>query len=225
MAEVDVTAQGAPFNTLAFSLQPLAFPLMSRILVATGNAHKTAEIRQILGSAFCVSDLSTHPEIPAAEETGVTFLENAKIKAVETSKHFDGLVLSDDSGLEVDALGGAPGVRSARYAGEGADDAKNREKLLLEMERVQGDRADRYARFHCVMVLAQHGKVLGSFDGRVEGEIVGECKGEGGFGYDPLFIPEGYSQTFAQLPAEIKNGLSHRARALEKVKQALVELV
>ncbi len=194
---------------------------MLRILVATGNAHKTAEIRQILGSSFHVSDLSSHPEIPAAEETGATFLENAIIKAVDASLRFEGLVLSDDSGLEVDALNGAPGVRSARYAGERSDDAANREKLLLELSLLQGDGSGRGARFHCVMVLAQQGKVIGSFDGRVEGRIVDECKGVGGFGYDPLFIPDGHSQTFAQLSGEIKNALSHRARALEKVKQAL----
>ena len=197
---------------------------MTRILIATGNAHKTAEIGQILGPMFEVSDLSRHPNIPSAEETGVTFLENATIKALEASLHFEGWVLSDDSGLEVDALNGAPGVRSARFAGERSNDASNREKLLAELALIQtpeNGRMDRTARFHCVMVLAQSGKVLGSFDGRVEGRMVDECKGEGGFGYDPLFIPEGFSQTFAELPGGIKNGLSHRARALAKVQQFL----
>jgi XTP/dITP diphosphohydrolase len=196
---------------------------MTRILVATGNAHKTAEIRQILGPGFEVSDLSSHPEIPSAEETGASFLENATIKSVGASNWFEGLVLSDDSGLEVDALGGAPGVRSARYSGEGATDATNREKLLRELSRVEqcNPGISRSARFHCVMVLAQKGKVLGSFDGRIEGRILRDSKGKGGFGYDPLFAPEGYEQTFAELPPEIKNALSHRGRALAKVSQAL----
>jgi len=195
---------------------------MTRILIATGNAHKTAEIRQILGPDFEVSDLSQYPGIPVPVETGETFLENATIKAVEVSVHFDGLVLSDDSGLEVDALGGAPGVRSARYAGEKASDGENRAKLLLELDRIEKNEGiSRAARFHCVMVLARGGEKLASFDGCVEGTIIAECKGGGGFGYDPLFIPEGYGETFAELPGEIKNGLSHRARALEKARSFL----
>ena len=197
---------------------------MTRILVATGNAHKTQEIRQILGPSFEVRDLSAHPEIPAAEENGESFLENAIIKAVEASRRVEGIVLSDDSGLEVDALNGAPGIRSARYAGESSTDAANREKLLQEMGLLKGD-VVRSARFRCVMVLAQAGEVLGSFDGRIEGRIVDQCAGTGGFGYDPLFIPEGHAQTFAELSAEIKNALSHRGRALEKVKTALLSMV
>ena len=197
---------------------------MTRILVATGNAHKTQEIRQILGPSCEVRDLSAHPEIPAAEENGESFLENAIIKAVEASRRVEGIVLSDDSGLEVDALNGAPGIRSARYAGESSTDAANREKLLQEMGLLKGD-VVRSARFRCVMVLAQAGEVLGSFDGRIEGRIVDQCAGTGGFGYDPLFIPEGHAQTFAELSAEIKNALSHRGRALEKVKTALLSMV
>jgi len=199
---------------------------MPRILIATGNTHKTAEIGQILGSQFEISDLSEHPNIPIPEETGDTFLENATIKAVEVSKYFEGLVLSDDSGLEVDALDGAPGVRSARYAGEKPTDAENRDKLLRELSRIkeQGDQSgiSPSARFHCVMVLARAGEKMASFDGRVEGRIIEESRGGGGFGYDPLFVPDGYEQTFAELPAAIKNGLSHRGRALEKAKAFLM---
>lgn len=204
---------------------------MTPILIATGNAHKTAEIRQILGPEYEVTDLSGHREIPVPEETGSSFLENATLKAVGVSLHFEGLVLSDDSGLEVDALGGAPGVLSARYAGENSNDASNRAKLLAELDSKAGEEhggnglsRNRSARFHCVMVLARAGTVLGSFEGRVEGRIIAQCKGQGGFGYDPLFIPEGFDQTFAELPGEVKNALSHRARALAKVREFLLAL-
>ena len=192
-----------------------------KILVATKNAHKTGEIQKILGPKFEVSDLTAHPEIISPEETGASFEENAVIKALAASRLFDGMVLADDSGLEVDALAGAPGVRSARYAGENASDADNRQLLLKEMAKAGARGKQRSARFHCVLVLAQKGKVLGTFDGRVEGVIVNEPKGNGGFGYDPLFVPEGYCETFAELPAGVKNQLSHRGKALEKLQKAL----
>ena len=187
---------------------------MRRLLIATKNAHKTAEIRAILGDGWDVTDLNAHPEIAAPEETGATFAENAAIKALAASHHFPGLVLADDSGLEVDALAGAPGVRSARYAGEHATDAANRAKLLRELASSRGKA--RTARFHCALALAAEGTVRGAFDGTVEGVIINAERGEGGFGYDALFIPEGHCETFAQLPAAVKNQLSHRARALEK---------
>ena len=186
---------------------------MQDLLVATGNSHKTAEIRAILGAGYVVSDLKAHPELPEVEETGTTFLENATLKAVEISKQVEGLILSDDSGLEVDALGGEPGVYSSRYAGEAGNDAANNKKLLHEL---QGEDS-RTARFRCVMVLAQDGEVLASFDGAVEGRMLSELHGEGGFGYDPLFVPDGYDQTFSQLSEGIKNQLSHRAVAMQKV--------
>ena len=186
---------------------------MQKLLVATGNSHKTDEIRAILGEDYVVSDLKAHPDLPEVEETGITFLENATLKAVEISKQVDGLILSDDSGLEVDALGGEPGVYSSRYAGEAGNDAANNKKLLHEL---QGEDS-RTARFRCVMVLAQDGEVLASFDGAVEGRMLGELHGEGGFGYDPLFVPDGYDQTFSQLSEGIKNQLSHRAVAMQKV--------
>jgi len=192
------------------------------LLIATRNAHKTREIALILGEHFQVTDLTAHPEIPATVESGSTFLENATLKAVEASLLFEGLVLSDDSGLEVDALGGAPGVYSARYAGENADDAANRRRLLEELARVDARGKARTARFHCVMVLAERGKVIDAFDGAVEGIIINQEKGEGGFGYDPLFVPEGFCETFAQLPDTAKNGISHRGRALEKVRSYLL---
>ena len=186
---------------------------MQDLLVATGNSHKTAEIRAILGAGYVVSDLKAHPELPEVEETGSTFLENATLKAVEISKQVEGLILSDDSGLEVDALGGEPGVYSSRYAGEAGNDEANNKKLLHELQ----GKDNRAARFRCVMVLAQDGEVLTSFDGAVEGRMLSELHGEGGFGYDPLFVPDGYDQTFSQLSEGIKNQLSHRAVAMQKV--------
>ena len=186
---------------------------MQDLLVATGNSHKTAEIRAILGAGYVVSDLKAHPELPEVEETGSTFLENATLKAVEISKQVEGLILSDDSGLEVDALGGEPGVYSSRYAGEAGNDAANNKKLLHELQ----GKDNRAARFRCVMVLAQDGEVLTSFDGAVEGRMLSRLHGEGGFGYDPLFVPDGYDQTFSQLSEGIKNQLSHRAVAMQKV--------
>ena len=187
---------------------------MRRLLIATKNAHKTGEIRAILGDGWDVTDLNAHPDIVAPEETGATFAENAAIKALAASQVFAGLVLADDSGLEVDALDGAPGVRSARYAGDHATDAGNRAKLLRELDGTRGKA--RTARFRCALALAESGRVLASFDGAVEGVIINAGRGEGGFGYDSLFVPEGHCATFAQLPGAVKNQLSHRARALAK---------
>ncbi len=189
---------------------------MRRILIATKNAHKTAEIRAILGEGWEVSDLVALAEIPAPEETGATFEENARIKAEAASLVFPGLVLSDDSGLEVDALGGEPGVRSALYAGVHGDDAANRARLKRELS-ASGAAQPWSARFRCVMALAEGGRTVATFDGRVEGRVIAAEEGTGGFGYDALFIPEGHGQTFAELAGEVKNQLSHRARALAKV--------
>lgn len=192
-----------------------------RLLIATRNAHKTGEIQAILGGDWEVTDLNAHPDVPSPEETGDTFSANAAIKAVAASQRFDGWVLADDSGLEVDALAGTPGVRSARYAGESASDADNRAKLLTALKDVRGKA--RAARFRCAMALAKSGNVLATFEGAVEGTIVNSEQGVGGFGYDPLFVPQGHSETFGQLPASTKNALSHRARALEKAAAFLAQ--
>ncbi len=189
-----------------------------RLIVATRNAHKVEEIRAIL-SDFEVCDLSVLVDPPEVEETGTTFLANATLKAEAISAITDGLVLSDDSGLEVDVLDGEPGVYSSRYAGEAGNDALNNEKLMREL----GERDDRSARFRCVMVLAQDGKILTHSAGAVEGRILKEGAGGGGFGYDPLFAPDGYDRSFAELGEEIKNSLSHRARALEGISKWLAE--
>lgn len=185
------------------------------LLVATRNTHKTEEIAAMLGARYEVRDLRSLPDAPEVEETGETFVENSRLKAVGISEVFGGLVLADDSGLEVDALNGAPGVHSARYAGTHGDDAGNNAKLLKELAGISD--AKRSARFRCTMVLAKSGKALADFSGAVEGRIRQEEEGEGGFGYDPLFVPEGHEASFASLPSEVKNGMSHRARALEQV--------
>jgi XTP/dITP diphosphohydrolase len=194
---------------------------MRRLLIATHNAHKTAEFGAMLGADWEVADLSAYPEVAAPEETGDTFAANAEIKALAATAIFSGLVLADDSGLEVDALGGAPGVRSARYAGEGASDAKNRHKLLEALR--QQPEAPRTARFKCVLVLARQGLVLRRFEGAVEGTLLTEERGEGGFGYDPLFVPNGYEETFAELSSRVKNEESHRARAMRQAVEFMRE--
>ncbi|NQX01062.1 RdgB/HAM1 family non-canonical purine NTP pyrophosphatase, partial [bacterium] len=152
-------------------------------------------------------------DFPEIEETGTTFLENARLKAEGISARVEGWVLSDDSGLEVDALGGAPGVWSSSYGGEEGNHAKNNARLLTDM----AGKGERSARFRCTMVLARGGVQQAAFQGTVEGRLVESLHGTEGFGYDPLFVPCGHEQTFAELGAEIKNRLSHRARALDQV--------
>jgi len=159
--------------------------------------------------------LNLFPEIPAAVEDGKTFEENSAIKAFGASSFLpEAFILADDSGLEVDALKGEPGVYSARYAGEKATDAENRLKLLAELKKFGVKGKDRSARFRCVLTVVQADRKLGVFGGSCEGLIVNEEKGDGGFGYDSLFIPSGYCQTFGQLSVAEKNQLSHRAKAL-----------
>jgi XTP/dITP diphosphohydrolase len=191
-----------------------------RLLIATKNAHKTEEIRAILGEAWTIEDLTAHPEIESPEETGATFAENAGIKALAASRKFDGYVLADDSGLEADALGGAPGVISARYAGVNATDQENRARLLRELKHFPTK-----ARFRCVICIAVGETIVGTFDGTVEGSIISAERGAGGFGYDALFVPSGFDQTFGELPAATKNKLSHRAAALRAAQDFLIKIV
>ena len=167
----------------------------------------------MIGDRFEVVDATAFSDFPEIVETGTTFLKNARLKAVGISRLIDGWVLSDDSGLEVDALDGAPGVWSSSFGGEEGNHAKNNARLLAEMM----GKADRTARFRCTMVLARGGKEQADFTGTVEGHLVESLSGSGGFGYDPLFVPAGYDQTFAELGAEIKNTLGHRSRALVQV--------
>ena len=194
---------------------------MHQLLLATRNSHKTREFAEILGDEFEIRDLADVTEMPVVEETGRTFEANAVLKAVEASKHFQGRVVADDSGLEVDALQGAPGIYSARYAG-GADatDAANMTKLLAELARCGP--GPHPARFRCVLALAEGGTLWQTFEGAVEGTIVKRPRGSAGFGYDPIFQPEGFEKTFAELSAGEKNRISHRARAIRLLRVALL---
>jgi XTP/dITP diphosphohydrolase len=185
---------------------------MPRLILATRNPHKTAEIRAMLGAGFEVLDATAFPDFPEVAETGTTFLENATLKAVAISRLVSGWVLADDSGLEVDALGGAPGVWSSSFGGEEGNHARNNARLIAEMR----DQPVRTARFRCTLVLARDGVVAADFTGVVEGTIAPAASGSGGFGYDPLFVPTGHDRTFAELGEAVKNTLSHRARALAK---------
>jgi XTP/dITP diphosphohydrolase len=184
------------------------------LVVATRNAHKTREIQHILGLEFRVRDLGAHPEVPEIRESGTSFEENAKIKALAASRQVSALVIADDSGMEVEALGGAPGIYSARYSGANATDKDKIDKLLRELARVGATKTARRARFRCVVALARNGDLLETFEGIVEGRIADEARGDSGFGYDPIFVPEGFEQTFGELPTEVKSTISHRARAV-----------
>ena len=195
---------------------------MIELLLATRNAHKTEEIQRILGPQFKVNDLAGHPEIPHIAETGRTFQENAILKALAVSRKLPGLVIADDSGLEVDALRGAPGIHSARYAGPNATDKEKIDKLLNELARVGATKNARRARFRCVLALARQGEVLGVFEGIVDGQIADRPRGSHGFGYDPIFVPKAFQRTFGELGPAQKDQLSHRARALEQLRAFLI---
>lgn len=197
--------------------------IIQRILIATGNRNKAREISEILGSSWVVESLADYPDIEAAEETGTTFEENAVLKALAVARSYEGVVLADDSGLEVDVLGGQPGVYSARYAGSGATDADNIAKLLAAMEAFGTDDSARCARFRCVIATAHRGQISGTFEGVVEGTIAREPRGEGGFGYDPVFVPDGFQITFAEMLPDEKHAISHRSRALAKAAVFLKE--
>jgi len=188
--------------------------MVIELVVATRNRHKTREIQHILGPKFKVNDLGSHPDVPEIRESGMSFEENAKLKALAASRQLPALVIADDSGLEVEALGGAPGIYSARYAGANATDRDKIDKLLRELARVRAKGDERRARFRCAVALARNGDLLETFEGIVEGRIADEARGGSGFGYDPIFIPEGFEQTFGELPTELKNTISHRAKAI-----------
>jgi XTP/dITP diphosphohydrolase len=195
-----------------------------QLIVATRNAHKTREIEQIFGSGLTVRDLTAHPEISEITESGTSFEENAKLKAIAVSRKLPGLVIADDSGLEVDALGGAPGIQSARYAGVNANDKEKIAKLLSLVANIEAKSDQRRARFRCVLAVARGGQVLATFEGVVDGKIAERPCGSNGFGYDPIFIPNGFEETFAELPEEEKNNISHRAKAIRKLQAELPTL-
>lgn len=198
---------------------PESLPAL-RVVLASGNAKKLRELREILASTSL--DLVSPSELGDGpidvDETETTFEGNATLKARAYAAHFGLAALADDSGLEVDALGGAPGVWSARYAGEGASDRDNYEKLLRALE----GELDRRARFRCCLVLVDaNGELLARADGRCEGTILDAPRGEGGFGYDPIFLVADDTRTMAELPAEEKNARSHRAAAARGLVEAL----
>lgn len=195
-----------------------------RLLLGTRNSGKVKEITTILAdSGWAFSSLQEFANVGPAAEDSVTYAENAIAKARFYAAATGMLALADDSGLEVAALGGAPGVYSARYAGEGATDADRRELLLAELTKV--DVRDRRARFVAAVAIATpDGEVLNLSEGICEGTITFEPHGTSGFGYDPLFVPDGYDQTFAELSDELKNRISHRARALMQLRDSLDHL-
>lgn len=190
------------------------------IVLATRNRKKIEEILRITqGLNVSILTLDDFPGCPETEEDGKTFEENAIKKAVTVSKYTGKPALADDSGLVVDALNGAPGTLSARYAGESADDKTNVDKLLSDMNALKDN--DRTARFVCCMALAFPAGPINTFYGTSEGKIGTEPRGIGGFGYDPVFYPEGFSRTFAEMSGERKDMLSHRGKALREVQKYL----
>ncbi|MBR8707083.1 non-canonical purine NTP diphosphatase [Bacteroides pyogenes] len=191
-----------------------------KLVFATNNAHKLEEISSILGDKIellSLKDIGCHEDIP---ETADTLEGNALLKSSFIYRNYGLNSFGDDTGLEVEALGGAPGVYSARYAGgEGHDSQANMRKLLCELEGVE----NRKARFRTAISLILDGKEY-LFEGIIDGEIIKEKRGDSGFGYDPIFKPEGYEQTFAELGAGVKNEISHRALAVKKLAQFLKEI-
>jgi len=187
-----------------------------KFLAATGNLHKIEEFKNILaplGLEFISpADIGGIPDV---DETGDTFEANAALKALETANFAKMKVFADDSGLEIEDLDNAPGIYSARYADENDGRITRVLNELKEIEKKQGA-IHRKARFVCVIAIAEPGKLIHTFRGEVYGKIICEPRGNGGFGYDPIFQPDGYDKTFSELPAEIKDSISHRANALKK---------
>lgn len=195
---------------------------MSRtIVLASGNAGKVREFNQLLADLDIEVVPQSRYQVPEAEETGLTFVENAILKARNATQHTQRPALADDSGLEVDALNGAPGIYSARYAGPGASDGENLDKLLDMLKGVP--EAQRTARFQCVLVYLRHALDPTPLicQGTWEGHILPEARGTNGFGYDPVFFVPERNCSSAELPAEVKNSLSHRGQALRQLVAAL----
>ncbi|HEY8553918.1 MAG TPA: RdgB/HAM1 family non-canonical purine NTP pyrophosphatase [Burkholderiales bacterium] len=192
-----------------------------KVVLASANAGKVREINQLLAGLDITVAAQSDLGVPAVEEAGLTFVENAILKARNAAHHTGCPAIADDSGLEVDVLGGAPGVHSARYAGDAADDAANVAKLLAALEHVPD--AERGARFHCVMVYLRHvaDPVPLIAQGTWEGRIARAPRGANGFGYDPVFFVPTHGCTAAELPPELKNALSHRGQALRALLAAL----
>jgi XTP/dITP diphosphohydrolase len=194
----------------------------TQLLLATSNQGKLREAREILGDLpFDLLALSDCESIQPVAETGATFIENASLKAIGYASQTHLLTLSDDSGLEIEALNGAPGVRSARYLGEGNSYSVRNQSLLAELQSHE----KRAARFVCsIAIAASDGDLLSISTGVCDGRIATEPHGTEGFGYDPIFIPTGFENTFGELPAQIKNRISHRGRALAEAREFLSRL-
>jgi XTP/dITP diphosphohydrolase len=192
------------------------------VVLATRNKKKIEEIKRIIADlSISIWTLDDFPGCPEVEEEGVTFEANALKKALTVAKYTGKPSIADDSGLEVYALDGAPGTLSARYGGKHADDRRNIEKLLHEMQSITDEK--RGARFVCCMALAFPDGTVKTFFGYAEGRIGRQPRGSHGFGYDPLFYPDGYSRTFAEMTADEKDALSHRGKALRKLQRYLHE--
>lgn len=187
------------------------------ILIASHNSHKIREFKDMAKSLSHVEFLSLHqfPNYAQPEETGATFRENAILKAEHAAKHLNTWVLADDSGLVVPALQGNPGVRSRRYAGANATDLENRQKLLQAMENLHGQARTAY--FECCLAIANPSGLQKCVEGICEGTIIHESRGRYGFGYDPLFVKNDYEKTFGELDDHIKNRISHRRKAFERL--------
>ena len=195
------------------------------LIIASTNMHKVRELRALLSQnkKFDLYSLIDFPDYVQPPETGKTFEDNALLKAQHAAMHLKKWVLSDDSGLVVPALEGRPGVFSARYAGESASDKENRKKLLKEMEGLEG--VGRSAYFECCIVLCSPEGVSKSVRGTVEGTILTAERGKQGFGYDSLFVKHDYSHSFAELDESIKNRISHRSKAMDKLKMLLEQSI
>ncbi|PIF01962.1 MAG: non-canonical purine NTP pyrophosphatase, RdgB/HAM1 family [Paludibacter sp.] len=184
---------------------------MKEIIFATHNQHKLEEVQTILKKEYNVIGLNSLNFDEEIEETGTTLEKNAQLKAETIFNKFQINCFADDSGLEIEALNGEPGIFSARYAGEPADSQKNMQKVLDKMQNI----SNRKAKFRTVIAYKTKEKIL-FFEGSVEGQILTEKRGNGGFGYDPIFMPKGYDKSFAELSSEEKNRISHRAIAIKK---------
>lgn len=195
------------------------------LVIASTNVHKVREFRNMLKTfeRFDVLSLCDFPNYVPPEETGKTFEENASLKAEHAAKTLGRWVIADDSGLVVPALNGAPGVYSARYAGGDATDIENRKKLLEEMQHLMDD--DRQAFFECAIALASPQGIKKCVRGTCEGLLLTKDRGGGGFGYDSLFVKHGYSKTFAEIGESVKNRISHRRKALDKILPSLESLM
>lgn len=194
------------------------------LVVATRNQHKLREIKKLLrGLPLKVTSLNNFRNVPEVKEDGRTLEANAEKKAIQVSRFLKKLVAADDSGLEVASLGNRPGVYSARFSGKGATYRSNNEKLLRLLKGVPSGK--RKAIFRCVIAIADRGRLVGVAEGRCRGRVGFKPAGRAGFGYDPLFIPNGYKKTFAQLGIKKKNKISHRSRALIKAKKIVEKYI